>query len=339
LPVTYQDAGVDLKAAEESTRRISRLARSTFNRGVLKDIGLFSAFYQIDKTEYEQPVIVSSIDGVGTKLKIAFLLNVHNTVGQDLVNHCINDIMTSGADPLFFLDYIGTRSLDPRICKEIVGGMAKACKENGCALIGGETAEMPGFYLPGEYDLAGAIVGIVEKENIIDGSKIKPGNVLVGLPSNGLHTNGYSLARKVLLESKKIKLTAYDERLGDSWGNVLLKIHRSYLHPINRVKRHSGVLGISHITGGGIVGNTSRLLQAGQRLHIRWDAWKVPEEFRLIQEYGDITDEEMRKTFNLGIGLIFVVEAAYLSEIIHLLESARENPLIVGNVGQDVEAS
>ena len=216
--------------------------------------------------------------------------------------------------------------------------MAKACKENGCALIGGETAEMPGFYLPGEYDLVGTIVGIVDKENIIDGSGIKPDNVLVGLPSNGLHTNGYSLARKVILEDKKIELTAFEERLGDSWGDVLLKIHRSYLHPINVVKKHPGVSGISHITGGGIVGNTSRLLQAGQRLHVSWDAWTVPEEFMLIQEYGDITDEEMRKTFNLGIGLIFVVDEAYLSEIIHLLESASEKPIIIGNVGQDVEA-
>jgi phosphoribosylformylglycinamidine cyclo-ligase len=329
--ITYKDAGVSLDSAETSTRAIADLAKSTFDPNVMRGIGLFSGFYSLDLKSYPAPVIVSSIDGVGTKLKIAFQLERHDTVGQDLVNHCVNDIMTSGADPLFFLDYIGTQRLDPKTAEKIVWGMAKACRENGCALIGGETAEMPGFYLPKEYDLAGAMVGVVNRKDIIDGSSIDIGDALIGLPSNGLHTNGYSLARKVLLEMKQIDLDKQVKELGACWGEILLKIHRSYASVIKSIRKHPGVRGISHITGGGIEGNTRRLLRKDLDLFVDWQQWEKPAEFSLIQKYGEITDGEMRRVFNMGIGMIFVVQEEHADEVFRALNTF-DRPIHIGSV-------
>ncbi|MDZ7722416.1 MAG: phosphoribosylformylglycinamidine cyclo-ligase [candidate division KSB1 bacterium] len=331
MGISYKNSGVDLRAAEDSTKKIGGLADATFNQHVLNGIGLFAGFYQIDLEKYPNPVVVTSIDGVGTKLKIAFALGIHDTVGQDLVNHCVNDIMTSGADPVAFTDYIGTVDLKPSTIEHIVRGMTTACKQNDCALIGGETAEMPGFYSPGEYDIAGSIIGLVNQENIINGEKIKSKDILIGIPSNGLHTNGYSLARKVILEHKKIDLKAYDSDLGMSWGEALLQIHKSYRHAIRLVRNHPGLHGISHITGGGIVGNTKRLLR-GKTLNIDWQAWDVPSIFKMLQQYGEISDKEMRRTFNLGIGLVCVVDPGHSEGIFDILKSNHQEPVYIGEI-------
>jgi phosphoribosylformylglycinamidine cyclo-ligase len=330
--VTYKDAGVDIGVADESVKTIGSLAKSTFSPAVLNDIGLFAGFFELDLKKYAHPVIVSSIDGVGTKLKIAFMLKDHKTVGQDLVNHCVNDIMTCGSDPLFFLDYIGTQKLDPLALKELIGGMAQACRQNGCALIGGETAEMPGFYSIGEYDLAGCMIGAVNREEIIDGSHIQKGDVLIGLPSNGFHTNGYSLIRKVLLELKKIDVTAYVPELRSSWAEALLQVHKSYQKSIRAVRHLNGVNGISHITGGGIIGNTRRLLRQNQDLHIDWQSWEVPPVFQLLQKIGAVSDDEMRRVFNMGIGLLLVIGNSECTNIINTLKETGESPVIMGAV-------
>ena len=332
MSISYKSAGVDIDAADVATKKIKALAKSTFNAGVLNDIGLFAGFYAVDLVKYPQPVLVTSIDGVGTKLKIAFMMNVHGTVGQDLVNHCVNDIMTCGADPVAFTDYIGTLRLDPDIVAEIVSGMAKACRENDCALIGGETAEMPGFYAPGEYDLAGSIIGLVNRDAIIDGSRVQNGHILIGLPSNGLHTNGYSLARKVLLEIKNIDLDRYEPELSSNWGEALLQVHKSYRRAVVAVRTMAGVDGISHITGGGIVGNTKRLLRRGLQLKVDWAAWQPLPIFSLIQRYGNIDDEEMRRAFNLVIGLIFLVDHGEVDRVIDALRALGEHPLVIGHV-------
>ncbi|RPI00756.1 MAG: phosphoribosylformylglycinamidine cyclo-ligase [Calditrichaeota bacterium] len=330
--MSYKSAGVDIDAAEEATKKIAVLAKSTFNVHVLNDIGLFAGFYAIDLQRYPQPVLVTSIDGVGTKLKIAFMLNKHDTVGQDLVNHCVNDIMTCGADPVAFTDYIGTLQLRPDVIAEIVSGMACACKENGCALIGGETAEMPGFYAPGEYDLAGSIIGLVNRNQIIDGKRIMKGHQLIGLASNGLHTNGYSLVRKVLLDVQKVDLFRYVDDLASTWGETLLKVHKSYNKAVTAVRFIDGVDGISHITGGGIVGNTKRLLADHLNLRIDWGAWLMPAEFRMLQHYGKLDDEEMRRAFNLGIGLIFVVAPTSVDVVVSALQKCGEMPILLGTV-------
>jgi phosphoribosylformylglycinamidine cyclo-ligase len=338
MAISYEDAGVSLQAADDSTKRISALAKTTFGPQVLKDIGLFAGFYQPEWQKYQTPVLVSSIDGVGTKLKIAFLLNRHHTVGQDLVNHCVNDIMTSGADPLFFLDYIGAQKLHPDIAEKIIAGMAQACRENKCALIGGETAEMPGFYQTGEYDLAGCIIGIVDKDQVIDGSRIAVGDHLIALSSNGFHTNGYSLVRKVLLEVQKVDLRREVKELRGSWGDILLKVHRSYRQAISAVRELQGLVGISHITGGGIVGNTRRLLRPGLELAIDWTAWEWLPEFRLLQKLGDIADEEMRQVFNLGIGLVLIVQPDETKSVINRLVALHEQPMIIGQVIEQAQS-
>ena len=330
--IDYKDAGVDLTAADNATKEIAKLAKSTFTPGVLTDIGLFGGFFSPDLSKYKNPVLVSSIDGVGTKLKIAIMTGVHSTIGQDLVNHCVDDIMTSGADPLFFLDYLSTGKLDPGIVTEIVAGMAKACKENACALIGGETAEMPGFYQVGDYDVAGCIVGIVEKQNVINGSKIGSGDILIGLTSNGLHTNGYSLARKVILDVAKLKLDEYFEELQATVGKSLLAVHKSYRKAIQTVRSIDGVVGISHITGGGIVGNTKRLLKNGLQLEIDWNSWEIQPIFNLIQRLGNIPDEEMRRVFNLGIGLVLVVKQEAVDICQKKLAAIGEKSLIIGRI-------
>jgi phosphoribosylformylglycinamidine cyclo-ligase len=330
LAINYEDAGVSIKAGDETVDKIKNFAKSTFNKSVLADIGLFGGFFQPDLAGYREPVLVSSVDGVGTKLKIAIQMNKHDTIGQDLVNHCVNDIAVCGAEPLFFLDYMAFGKLDPDVASEIIKGFSIACKENGCALIGGETAEMPGVYEQHDYDLSGTIVGIVEKSKIIKGERITSGDILVGIPSSGLHTNGYSLARKVILE--KYNLSDNVNLLNKTIGDELLSIHRSYLKLIKTIKNKIEVKGISHITGGGIIGNTKRILPEGFKLRIDWNNWEVPSIFKLIQEAGDISDNEMRTVFNMGIGLVFVVSKNDLENSIKLCTDLKENPVVIGQV-------
>lgn len=326
----YEDAGVSIKAGDEAVDKIKSYAKSTFNKSVLADIGLFGAFFQPDLTEYREPVLVSSVDGVGTKLKIAIELNKHDTIGQDLVNHCVNDIAVCGAEPLFFLDYMAFGKLDPAVAAEIVKGFSIACKDNDCALIGGETAEMPGIYQTGDYDLSGTIVGIVEKSKIIKGDNISSGDMLIGIPSSGLHTNGYSLARKVLLE--KYKLIEIIPSLNKTLGEELLSVHRSYLKLIRSMKNKLELKGISHITGGGIVGNTKRILPAGLKLKIDWSKWEIPPIFKLIQDMGEISDDEMREVFNMGIGLVFIISNEKVESALKLAKELNEKPVLIGKV-------
>ena len=330
MAINYEDAGVSIKAGDETIDKIKNFAKSTFNKSVLADIGLFGGFFQPDLAGYTEPVLVSSVDGVGTKLKIAIQMNKHDTIGQDLVNHCVNDIAVCGAEPLFFLDYMAFGKLDPDVASEIIKGFSIACKENGCALIGGETAEMPGVYEQHDYDLSGTIVGIVEKSKIIKGERITSGDILVGIPSSGLHTNGYSLARKGILE--KYNLSDNVNLLNKTIGDELLSIHRSYLKLIKAIKNKIEVKGISHITGGGIIGNTKRILPEGFKLRIDWNNWEVPSIFKLIQEAGDISDNEMRTVFNMGIGLVFVVSKNDLENSIKLCTDLKENPVVIGQV-------
>ena len=326
----YEDAGVSIQSGDETVKKIKNYAKSTFNKSVLTDIGLFGAFFQPDLSNFKEPVLVSSVDGVGTKLKISTSLNKHDTIGQDLVNHCVNDIAVCGAEPIFFLDYMAFGKLDTKVAAEIVKGFSFACKENGCALIGGETAEMPGLYQVGDYDLSGTIVGIVEKSEIIKGDKIKSGDVLIGIPSTGLHTNGYSLARKVLLV--KYNLNDKIPKLNRTLGEELLSVHRSYLSLIKLIKNNLEVKGISHITGGGIIGNTKRILPKGLKLRIEWESWQVPTIFKLIQEAGNISDEEMREVFNMGIGLVFVVSKGDKKSLMEYAQELKENPVAIGKV-------
>ncbi|MCH6573740.1 MAG: phosphoribosylformylglycinamidine cyclo-ligase, partial [Bacteroidetes bacterium] len=275
---TYKSSGVDIIAGENTVSRIKDYVRSTFNSNVLTDIGHFGGMFKFDSDKYNEPVLVSSMDGVGTKLNVAIELGKHDTIGQDLVNHCVNDIAVCGAEPLFFLDYIAFGKLDEDTASEIVKGFSIACKENGCALIGGETAEMPGIYKEKDYDLSGTIVGVVDKENILDGRNIQSGDLLIGFLSNGLHTNGYSLARKVLRE--KYNLNDYIKLINKSLGEELLRIHKSYLKLIRELKTNVNVKGFSHITGGGIIGNTSRIIPEGLNIKIHWGNWDTPPIFK-----------------------------------------------------------
>ena len=306
----YKASGVDIDAGNETVRRIRSLARSTFTPAVLSEIGSFGGLFKLDRDRYREPVLVSSADGVGTKLKVAFMTGRHDTVGADLVNHCVNDILVQGAEPLFFLDYLATGRLAPAIAEQVIGGVARACRENGCALIGGETAEMPGFYADGEYDIAGFIVGAVEKANVIDGRAIVPGDVLVGLPSAGLHTNGYSLARRVFFDVAGWKPETFVGELGTTVGDALLAPHRSYLAVVRPLIERRLVKGLAHITGGGITENLPRTLPAGCSAEIDLDSWRVPPIFRLLEERGTIARDEMFRAFNMGVGLVIVCGAA-----------------------------
>ena len=298
------------------------------NKNVLSEVGLFGGFYDASFPDYEHPVLVSSTDGVGTKLKVAFMVDKHDTVGQCLVNHCTNDILAGGATPLFFLDYFATGKLIPEVATNVIKGFAIACKENNCVLIGGETAEMPGFYNENEYDMSGTIVGVVEKKNIINGSDIKKGDVLIGLKSSGLHTNGYSLARKVLFP--KFDVNDAPEGMNETIGDALLQIHRSYLNNVKPLIEKQLLTGISHITGGGIIGNTSRIMPKDCELDIDWNSWETLPIFELIQKTGNISDEEMRKAFNLGIGMILITRPENVDTIITACQS--DSPLIIGKV-------
>jgi phosphoribosylformylglycinamidine cyclo-ligase len=327
---TYKKAGVDIDAGEEVVRRIKSTVRSTFTKNVLTDIGMFGAFYKASFPAMKQPVLVSSVDGVGTKLKIAFMMERYDTVGQDLVNHCVNDIAVCGAVPLYFMDYFATGSLSPDIVEQVINGFAKACRENGCSLIGGETAEMPGFYSKGEFDIAGMIVGAVDQKNIVNGKKIVRGDVLIGLPSTGLHTNGYSLARYVLIPkfSLKKRIAELEQPLGDA----LLAVHRSYLAPIQALVKKHLVKGMSHITGGGIVGNTMRIVPEGLSLAVDWNAWERPFLFTLIQQSGDVPEEDMQKAFNNGIGIVFVAAKKDADRVVSTLRAANEKPVVMGEI-------
>lgn len=328
---TYKNSGVNIEAGDETVERIKSLAKSTFNKNVLSGIGLFGAFYEIDTEKYKKPVLVSSVDGVGTKLKLAFMTGQHDTIGQDLVNHCVNDIAVCGAEPLYFMDYMAFGKLVPDVAEAIISGFAKACRENGCALIGGETAEMPGFYAEDEYDISGTIVGVVEKNKVINGERVQKGDVLLGLRSTGLHTNGYSLARKVLFP-KYSHETRFDSLRG-TLAEELLAVHKSYLHEIRVLKQFDGLKGLSHITGGGIVGNTRRILKGDLSLNIDWGAWDLPEIFRIIQSAGSITPEEMRMVFNIGIGLIAVVAKEDVQNIADAIKaSTGEIPVVMGEI-------
>ncbi len=305
MAMRYRDAGVDIEAGSRAKAQIKQLARRTFNRRVLKDVGAFGGFYSLRGLP-RNAALVASVDGVGTKLKIAFALNRHAGVAADLVHHCINDIAVHGATPLFFLDYLATGKLRPSVVAEVVGGLARACRTVGCALIGGETAEMPDFYPPDEYDLAGCIVGYVRRDRIIDGSRIRPGDVILGLPSLGLHTNGYSLARKVLLEKAGLKIEARVPELGRTLGDELLAPHRCYWPVLRPHLKNPALKGIAHITGGGITDNTPRILPAGCRAEIRLGTWPVLPIFHLIARLGKVPRDEMLRTFNMGIGLVVV---------------------------------
>lgn len=321
----YKNAGVDVDAGIEVVRRIRGLARTTFTPGVLSDLGSFGGLFQLSGSGLQDPVLVASADGVGTKLRIAFLTGIHDTIGVDLVNHCVNDILVQGAEPLFFFDYLATGRLHPDVAVKIVEGLARACRDNGCALLGGETAEMPGFYADGEYDVAGFIVGAVERARVIDGSRIAPGDVLIGLPSSGLHTNGYSLARQIVFERLRLRITDRVADLGISVGEALLVAHRSYLPVIRPLLRGGAIKGMAHITGGGITDNLPRVLPAGTRADVDRGSWAVPPLFAWLQRAGDVPIGDMYRTFNMGIGMVLVVASSEAETILRALRAAGES--------------
>jgi phosphoribosylformylglycinamidine cyclo-ligase len=325
----YRQSGVDIDAGNETVRRIKSLARSTFTPGVLSEIGSFGGLFQLDRGAYDTPVLVSSADGVWTKLRVAFMTGRHDTVGADLVNHCVNDILVQGARPLFFLDYLATGKLRPEVAEQVIAGMARACRENGCALIGGETAEMPGFYADGEYDVAGFIVGVVDRARIVDGRGIVPGDVLIGLRSSGLHTNGYSLARRVFFEVCGLTADDVVPELGTSIGDALLATHRTYQSVVMPVLDAGLVKGMAHITGGGITENLPRVLPAGCAAEVERSAWIVPAIFALLQRHGHISDDEMFRAFNMGIGLIVICAADARERVLTKLAAAGESGAIV----------
>lgn len=333
-PATYADAGVDISEGDRTKQRIKMLARKTFNKGVLSEIGGFGGLFGLDLQKYPDPVLVSSADGVGTKLKVAFELGIHHTVGCDLVNHCVNDIAVQGATPLFFLDYLSTGKLEGGVMEKVVEGISEACKSNGCALIGGETAQMPGFYADGEYDLAGFIVGVVNRDAIITGEKIQPGDVLIGLPSNGLHTNGYSLARRLLFEVAKYGPDQYVNELKDKTGAALMRQHRSYLSILKKLWNAGAVSGMAHITGGGITENLPRILAKGLCAQVELSAWNVPPLFQHLQELGNVEQDEMFRTFNMGIGMIVVVPAEMAKKAKAVLNRANERHCVIGRIGR-----
>ena len=334
--VSYADAGVDIDSGDATKQRIKHLARKTFNKNVLSEIGGFGGLFKLDLAKYPDPVLVSSADGVGTKLKVAFTLGVHHTVGADLVNHCVNDIAVQGADPLFFLDYLATGKIDPLVIEKIVTGIAEACRANGCALIGGETAQMPGFYADGEYDLAGTIIGVVNRDRIITGSAIQAGDMLFGLPSTGLHTNGYSLARKLLFEVAGYNPDLYVTAIKDKVGNALMQTHRSYLSVLRKLTAGGVVSGMAHITGGGITENFPRILPKGLCAQVEMNSWEIPPLFQHLQELGSVAQDEMMRTFNMGIGMIVVVPAEQVKKAKAILNRANERFHVIGRVAKGV---
>ena len=329
----YKTSGVDIEAGNETVRRIRKLAKDTFTPGVLSEIGSFGGLFKLDTKAWTEPVLVSSADGVGTKLKVAFMANEHRTIGADLVNHCVNDILVQGAVPLFFLDYFATARLSPGVTEHVIEGMARACRENGCALLGGETAELPGFYADGEYDVAGFIVGAVERANLIDGRTIAAGDVLIGLPSSGLHTNGYSLARKIAFEELKLTVDSHVPDLGETIGQALLRPHRSYLPVIRPLLGRGLIKGMAHITGGGITDNLPRVLPPGTAARVNRGSWRVPAIFRWLGESGRVPEYDLRRTLNMGIGLILVVAPQDVETVTKdLLNAGEANSVVIGEI-------
>ncbi len=327
---TYKDAGVDIDEADRAVSFIRKHASRTFTSGVLTSIGAFGAGYSLKG--WRDPVLISSADGVGTKLKIAFATGRHDTVGEDLVNHCVNDIAVQGATPLFFLDYFAVGRLDARVCGEVVGGIARGCKKNGCALIGGETAEMPGLYAAGEYDLAGFIVGAVERNRMLTGADVQPGDVVLGLPSNGLHTNGYSLARRVLFETAGHDVNAQTPELSRSFADELLKVHKSYLHAIRALHDAKLLKAAAHITGGGLTDNIPRVLPKGCRVEIDPNTWPAQPIFEILRKLGNIPEHDLRRTFNVGIGMVLIVASRKLGFVSQILKKLREPFYEIGRV-------
>jgi phosphoribosylformylglycinamidine cyclo-ligase len=330
--ITYADSGVNIDRADRAKQRIKYLAHRTFTKGVIGDIGGFGGLFAIDKKKYRDPVLVSSVDGVGTKLKVAFMMNVHHTVGADLVNHCVNDIAVQGATPLFFMDYLATGTLDPEAAEKIVEGIAEACRHNGCALIGGETAEMPGFYPKGEYDLAGFIVGIVDRSKIITGAQVEAGDVLVGLPSAGLHTNGYSLARKLFFEIAKYSPESYVNEIKNKAGNELMRPHKSYWPVLRRLIDAGLVHAMAHITGGGITDNLPRVLPKGTGAVVELGTWPVLPVFTHLQNIGNVPQDDLMRTFNMGIGMVLVVPANKFKRVQSLIEKTGEKSYLIGRI-------
>ncbi|OFW39701.1 MAG: phosphoribosylformylglycinamidine cyclo-ligase [Acidobacteria bacterium RIFCSPLOWO2_12_FULL_67_14b] len=337
----YKSSGVDIDAGNETVRRIKTLAKSTFTPGVLSEIGSFGGLFKLDTAAWKEPVLVSSADGVGTKLKVAFMAGEHRTIGADLVNHCVNDILVQGAVPLFFLDYLATGRLQPDVAEHIVEGIARGCRDNGCALLGGETAEMPGFYHDGEYDVAGFIVGAVDRASLIDGRTIAPGDVLMGLPSSGLHTNGYSLARKIVFDEMKLAVDSHVPDLGETVGQALLRTHRSYLPVVRPLLGRGLIKGMAHITGGGITDNLPRVLPAGTAARVVRTSWRVPAIFRWLGESGRVPEYDLRRALNMGIGLILVVAAKDVDAVRKdLLNAGEANSVTIGEIvkgDQDVQ--
>jgi phosphoribosylformylglycinamidine cyclo-ligase len=329
--VDYQQAGVNIDAGNETVRRIKALASKTYTSGVLSGVGSFGGLFALGRG-VEDPVLVASADGVGTKLKIAFMSGTHDSIGVDLVNHCVNDILVQGARPLFFLDYLATGQLAPDVAEQIVTGVARACEDNGCALLGGETAEMPGFYRDGEYDVAGFIVGLVARAKVIDGRHIEVGDCLVALPSSGLHTNGYSLARRIAFEHLGLSVESHVADLGETVGAALLRPHRTYLHAVTPLLDSGWIKGMAHITGGGIPENLPRALPDGRGFRIDDKSWVVPPLFRWLQRAGGVADAEMFRAFNMGVGLIIVCAASHADEVLGRLRSTGDHPWLLGHV-------
>jgi phosphoribosylformylglycinamidine cyclo-ligase len=328
----YADAGVNITIADQAKRRIAAMAGKTFRRGVLAPIGGFGALFQLDRKRWRNPILVSSADGVGTKLKIAFATGIHSGVGADILNHCVNDILTQGAEPLFFLDYLAMGKLDTGIIEQVIDGMSRAAKRAGCSLIGGETAEMPDFYPPGEYDLAGFIVGAVEEQMRLDPRRVRPGDALIALPSSGLHTNGYSLARKLVFGEAKLKPDAYVADVGNKIGAELLKSHRPYWPLLKNILAKRWVTSMAHITGGGITGNLPRALPANVQAVIDLDSWPVLPIFRYLARLGKIERDELLQTFNMGVGMILVVPAKNVSRVEAELKRRREKFYLIGRI-------
>jgi phosphoribosylformylglycinamidine cyclo-ligase len=328
---TYRDAGVDIDAQDRALEQIKKMVRNTYTDGVLSDQGAFGGMFRVPGG-LREPVLVASADGVGTKLKVAFLAGQHTTVGQDLVNHCVNDILVQGARPLFFLDYLATGRLDPDVAADVIGGVATACSESGVALLGGETAEMPGFYADGEYDLAGFIVGVVDRRQILDGSAVADGDVLVGLPSTGLHTNGYSLARRVFFDIMGLGVSDSVEELGCSVADELLKVHRCYAGPVLPLVDAGLVHAMAHITGGGLTDNLPRVLSDGLRARVKVGSWDVPPVFRVLAERGEVPEDDLWRTFNMGVGMVLIVPAKKLAKVLEQLRATGCPGFPMGNI-------
>jgi len=331
---TYREAGVNIEAGEDFVRRILPLTKTTFRREVISELGGFGGLFQFPSNQYREPVLVSGTDGVGTKLKVAVLMNRHDTIGIDLVAMCVNDLIVTGAEPLFFLDYFSTGRLDIAQAEEVVAGIAQGCREAGCALIGGETAEMPDCYPAGEYDLAGFAVGVVEKANLVDGKRITDGDVLIGLPSTGLHSNGFTLARHVLLDQGPWSMEDQLPELTASLGSTLLQPTRIYVRLVQAIVRDCAIHGIAHITGGGIIGNLPRILPPGCQARVQKRSWPVPPIFHIIQRVGSVAEDEMARVFNMGIGLILVVPPTEVERVLTHVKDQQEQGFVIGDIGE-----